>query len=79
MSVKKLTGKIVSDKMHKTVVVAVEMNKKHSVYSKIVKNTRRFKARNDSDAKLNGLVVIEECRPLSKSVSWKVVGKVKGK
>lgn len=79
MSVKKLTGKIVSDKMNKTVVVAVEMNKKHSVYSKIVKNTRRFKTRNDSDAKLNDLVLIEECRPLSKSVSWKVVGKVKGK
>jgi small subunit ribosomal protein S17 len=76
MSAKKLTGKIVSDKMQKTVVVAVEMHKKHPIYSKIVKNTRRFKARNDSDAKLNDVVVIEECKPFSKDVSWKVVGKV---
>jgi small subunit ribosomal protein S17 len=79
VSTKKLTGKIVSNKMQKTVVVAVEMHKKHPIYSKIVKNTRRFKARNDSDAKLNDLVVIEECSPFSKEVSWKVVGKVKEK
>lgn len=79
MSAKKLTGKIVSDKMQKTVVVAVEMHKKHPVYSKMVKNTRRFKARNESEAKLYDVVVIEECKPYSKDVSWKVVGKVKGK
>ncbi len=76
MSGKKLTGTIVSDKMQKTVVVVVEMHKKHPIYSKTVKNTRRFKARNDSDAKLNDVVVIQECRPFSKDVSWKVVGKV---
>jgi len=79
MSAKKLTGKIVSDKMQKTVVVTVEMHKKHPVYSKMIKNTRRFKARNDTDAKLNDVVVIEECRPFSKDSSWKVVGKVKEK
>ena len=79
MSTKKLTGKIVSDKMQKTVVVTVEMHKKHPIYSKIVKNTRRFKARNETDAKLNDVVVIEECRPFAKGVSWKVVGKVKEK
>jgi small subunit ribosomal protein S17 len=79
MSAKKFTGKIVSDKMQKTVVVTVEMHKKHPIYSKTVKNTRRFKARNETEAKLNDLVVIEECKPFSKDVSWKVVGKVKEK
>jgi len=79
MSTKKFTGKIVSTKMQNTVVVAVEMHKKHSIYSKIVKNTRRFKAQNEIEAKENDVVIIEECRPLSKTVSWKVIKKVEGK
>lgn len=71
-SKKTLTGKIVSDKMLKTVVVAVEMPKKHPVYKKVIRNTKRFKARNETDAKLGDVVTIEETRPYSRQVTWKV-------
>ena len=79
MSTKKITGKIVSTKMQKVAVVSVEMHKKHSIYSKIVKNTRRFKARNGIEAKLGDLVVIEECSPFGKDVAWKIIQKVEEK
>jgi small subunit ribosomal protein S17 len=79
MSAKRLTGKIVSTKMQGRVVITVEMHKKHPIYSKIVKNTRRFMAINDTDAKDNDVVIIEECRPISKNVSWKVIKKVEEK
>ena len=72
MSKKTLTGKIVSDKMQKTIVVAVEMLKRHPIYGKSIRNTRRFKAQNDAGAKLNDIVTIEECKPISKEVVWKV-------
>lgn len=68
-----LTGQIVSDKMQKTVVVAVEVPKKHPLYGKEIKNTMRFKARNEAEAKLGDMVVIEESRPYSKAVNWVVM------
>ncbi len=73
MPKKVLTGQIVSAKMQKTVVVQVEIPKKHAVYGKTIKNTRRFKARNEIEAKLGNMVVIEECKPYSKEVTWKVL------
>lgn len=83
MSSKKFKGKIVSDKMQKSVVVAVELPKRHPIYDKVVKNTRRFKARNEINAVLGDNVLIQECRPFSKDVTWKVVevldSKEKGK
>lgn len=81
MSKKTFKGKVISDKMTKTVVVAVELPKRHAVYGKIIKNTRKFKARNEMNAKLNSLVTIEECNPYSKDVCWIVteVEEVKGK
>lgn len=72
MSYKKFKGKIVSAKMEKTVVVAVEMPKRHPVYDKVVKNTRRFKARNEIGAVIGDRVAIQECRPYSREVTWKV-------
>lgn len=82
MSSKKFKGKIVSAKMLKTVVVAVELPKRHPIYDKVVKNTRRFKARNEINAVLGNNVLIQECKPFSKDVTWKVVevldSKVKG-
>ena len=72
MPKKVLNGKIVSDKMNKTVVVAVDVTKRHPQYGKEMKNTKRFKARNEIEAKLNDLVVIEESRPYSKEVTWVV-------
>ncbi len=77
MSTKKFRGKIVSAKMQKTVVVAVEMHKKHAVYQKAVKSTKRFKARNEIKALLGDKVVIEESRPFGGKVTWKVIEKIK--
>ncbi len=83
MSSKKFKGKIVSAKMQKSVVVAVELPRRHPIYDKIVKNTRRFKARNEMEAVLGNNVLIQECKPFSKDVTWKVVevldSKEKGK
>jgi len=83
MSSKKFKGKIVSAKMQKTVVVTVELPKRHPIYDKVVKNTRRFKARNEINAVLGNNVLIQECKPFSKDVTWKVVevldSKEKGK
>ncbi len=73
MTKKRIKGKIVSDKMQKTVVVEVETSKRHPLYGKIIKRTRKFKARNETEAKLGDTVFIEECKPYSKQVSWKVV------
>jgi small subunit ribosomal protein S17 len=76
MNIKTFKGKVVSDKMEKTVIVAVEMPKRHPVYEKVIKNTRRFKARDEVGVSLGDEVIIEECRPLSKEVSFKVVSKI---
>lgn len=73
MSKKQLTGQVVSDKMTKTVVVAVEVPKRHPLYGKELKNTRKFKAHNEKGAKLHDMVVIEECAPISKEKTWVVL------
>ncbi len=73
MSKKMFKGKVVSDKMQKTVVVAVEVPKRHSVYGKLVRNTRKFKARDELGVKVGDVVKIEEHSPFSKSVCWQVV------
>ena len=70
---KTLKGKIVSDKMQQTVVVLVTTRKKHPVYGKMITRTKRFKAHNETDAKLGSDVVIRECRPYSKHVNWEVL------
>lgn len=73
MSRKTFTGIIVSDKMQKTVVVSVAMHLRHPIYNKIVKNTHKFKAHNELEAKTGQAVMIEECKPFSKDVCWNVV------
>jgi len=65
--------------MQKTVVVAVEVHKKHPIYSKILRNTKRVKARNEAGAKLNDSVLIQECRPYGKDVSWIITEVIKEK
>ncbi len=70
---RQLTGRVVSDKMDKTVTVVVERQMMHPVIGKVVKRTKKYHAHNDgNDAKLGDKVVIEECRPLSKTKAWKV-------
>ncbi|NMB91438.1 30S ribosomal protein S17 [candidate division WWE3 bacterium] len=76
MSAKVFKGKVVSDKMQNTVVVAVEMPKRHDIYDKILKNTVRLKARNEQGVVKGDEVIIEECRPFSKEVSFKVISKI---
>ena len=66
-------GKVVSDKMDKTVVVAIEDNVKHPLYKKIIKNTIRLKAHDEENAcRVGDRVLIMETRPLSKDKRWRV-------
>lgn len=68
------TGKVVSDKMDKTIVVTVEDSVKHPLYKKIVKRTQRFKAHDESnECKIGDYVKIMETRPLSKEKTWRLV------
>lgn len=74
---RKLQGTVVSDKMNKTRVVAVERLKKHRRYQKYYRVTRRYKAHDEkNEYKTGDKVVIEETRPLSKEKRWIIVGKI---
>jgi small subunit ribosomal protein S17 len=75
MSVKsQLTGTVVSDKMDKTVVVAVEDRFKHALYGKVVRRTNKLKAHDEANsAGIGDRVLIMETRPLSASKRWRVV------
>ena len=68
-----LTGRVVSDKMDKTVTVLVERQVLHPTIGKVVSRTKKYHAHNEgNDAKLGDKVVIEECKPISKTKAWKV-------
>lgn len=68
------TGKVVSDKMDKTIVVAIERLVKHSLYQKPVKNTIKFKAHDENnECHVGDTVEIMETRPLSKDKCWRLV------
>lgn len=68
-----LTGKVVSDKMNKTITVLVERKVKHPLYGKIMVRTKKYHAHDESNEFHPGdLVIIEECRPLSKTKAWRV-------
>jgi small subunit ribosomal protein S17 len=70
---RQLTGLVVSDKMEKTVTVLVERQVMHPTIGKVVTRTKKYHAHNEgNDAKVGDRVVIEECRPLSKTKAWKV-------
>lgn len=67
-------GKVVSDKMDKTIVVAVETYKKHDLYHKRIKYTKKFKAHDENNqAQIGDVVRIMESRPLSKDKNWRLV------
>ena len=72
MSVKsQVTGKVVSDKMEKTVVVAVERQVRHGLYGKSQRKTSKFVAHNEAnEAKVGDTVAIAESRPLSRRKRW---------
>lgn len=67
-------GKVVSDKMDKTVVVAVENNVKHPLYGKVVKRTYKLKAHDEkNECGIGDRVRVMETRPLSKDKRWRLV------
>lgn len=68
------TGRVVSDKMDKTIVVAVEDNVKHPLYNKIVKRTYKLKAHDEENTcGIGDVVRVMETRPLSKDKRWRLV------
>lgn len=72
-----LTGKVVSDKMAKTVVVSVDRLKEHPKYHKRYRVTKRYKAHDEKgEYKTGDVVVIQECRPMSADKRWEVVKKI---
>jgi small subunit ribosomal protein S17 len=74
-----LEGNIVSDKMDKTVTVLVERRYMHPVYKKYVRKSDKYAAHDEQNAyKTGDRVLIEECRPISKRKSWKVVSTAAG-
>ena len=67
-------GRVMSDKMQKTIVVAVESIKRHPIYKRTYKETTRFKAHDETNsARIGDVVRIEETRPLSKEKRWRLV------
>ncbi|HXF43895.1 MAG TPA: 30S ribosomal protein S17 [Candidatus Paceibacterota bacterium] len=74
---RKIQGTVVSDKMNKTRVVAVERMKKHPRYGKYFKVTTRFKAHDEKNEYKSGdKVIIQESRPLSKEKKWIIIRKI---
>jgi len=68
------TGKVVSNKMDKTIVVAVENHVKHPLYGKIVKKTYKLKAHDEkNECNIGDTVKVVETRPLSKDKRWRLV------
>lgn len=71
--VRALTGTVVSDKMDKTVTVLVERKVKHPLYGKIIRLSKKYHAHDANNEYHQGdVVVIEECRPISRTKAWQV-------
>jgi len=69
-----LTGRVTSDKMDKTVTVTVERRVRHPLYGKIIKRSSKFHVHDESnECNVDDVVMIEQCRPVSKLKSWRLV------
>lgn len=74
---RQVRGTVVSNKMDKTVVVAVERTVKHNKYRKYITRMKTYQAHDEGNAcNVDDVVVIEECRPLSRHKRWKVVDRI---
>ena len=72
--IRTVQGRVVSNKMDKTITVAVERKVKHPIYGKFIKRTTKLHAHDETNQCNEGdVVTITECRPLSKSKTWKLV------
>lgn len=68
-----LTGEVISNKMDKTIVVKVVRKIKHAVYGKYIKRSKKYHAHDESNScNIGDIVQIVECRPISKTKSWKL-------
>lgn len=73
-----VVGKVISDKMHKTIVVQVERKVKHPLYGKYVRRFSKMYAHDEENAcQIGDLVLIQQSRPLSKMKRWKLVEIIK--
>jgi small subunit ribosomal protein S17 len=69
-----LQGRVVSDKMDKTVTVVVERKVKHPIYGKFVRRSTKVHAHDENnECQIGDVIVVEQCRPLSKSKTWRFV------
>lgn len=69
-----LQGIVVSDKMDKTITVMIERKVKHPVYGKFIKRSTKVHAHDESnESKAGDTVIVEQCRPISKSKTWRLV------
>ncbi len=71
-NIKTRSGRVTSNKMQKTVIVAVETLKHHPLYDKTIRRTVKYKAQDDKSCGVGDLVTIVETRPLSKEKRWRV-------
>jgi small subunit ribosomal protein S17 len=77
MNTRTLQGKVVSDKMDKSIVVAIERHVKHPIYGKFITRTTKLHVHDENNqCKQGDIVTIRECRPLSKTKSWTLVAVV---
>ena len=73
-TVRTLTGKVVSDKMEKSIVVLIERQVQHPLYGKLIRRSTKLHAHDENNtAKIGDVVTIKESRPMSKTKSWTVV------
>ena len=71
---RQLTGRVVSDKMQKTVTVLIERRVRHALYGKIITRSSKYHAHDEADeCKEGDLVTIEECRPIARTKAWRVI------
>lgn len=69
-----LQGRVVSDKMEKSITVLVERQVKHPLYGKFIRRSTKVHAHDESnDCKIGDTVLVEQCRPLSKTKTWRLV------
>ncbi|WNO59889.1 30S ribosomal protein S17 [Rheinheimera sp. MMS21-TC3] len=73
-NIRTLQGKVISDKMDKSIVVAIERSVKHPIYGKFMKRTTKLHVHDETNqCKEGDVVTVRECRPLSKTKSWTLV------
>nr|YP_010903717.1 ribosomal protein S17 [Hypnea wynnei]WCH56569.1 ribosomal protein S17 [Hypnea wynnei] len=77
MATKKTIGKVISNKMEKTITVAVKTQVKHKKYSKIIAKTKKYYAHDEKNECIVGdIVTIQETKPISKTKRWRFINKI---